>query len=143
MGRAYAVREAKIKKTGAARGKLYTNFAKEIYLAAKRGVPEIEANSELKHLVEKAKKQQVPADIINRAIEDEAFKTLLIEQPEEAMKGYNLTEVQQMLIKTLTKDDIEKLTGENIEEYFSADAAVYTPDIESEILIDEAEEDDI
>lgn len=82
-------------------------------------------------------------DIINRAIEDEAFKTLLIEQPEEAMKGYNLTEVQQMLIKTLTKDDIEKLTGENIEEYFSADAAVYTPDIESEILIDEAEEDDI
>lgn len=58
MGRAYAVREAKIKKTGAAKGKLYTNFAKEIYLAAKRGVPEIEANSALKHLVEKAKKMQ-------------------------------------------------------------------------------------
>ena len=31
MGRAYAVREAKIKKTGAARGKVYTNFAKELY----------------------------------------------------------------------------------------------------------------
>ena len=45
MGRAYAVREAKIKKTGAAKGKLYTNFAKEIYLAAKKGVPEIEANA--------------------------------------------------------------------------------------------------
>ena len=68
MGRAYAVREAKIKKTGAARGKIYTNFAKEIYLVAKNGVPEIEANSQLKHLVEKAKKMQVPADIINRAL---------------------------------------------------------------------------
>ena len=69
MGRAYAVREAKIKKTGAARGKVYTTYAKEIYLAAKNGVPEIEANSTLKHLIEKAKKEQVPADIINRAIE--------------------------------------------------------------------------
>ena len=69
MGRAYAVREAKIKKTGAAKGKLYTNFAKEIYLTAKNGVPEVEANSALKHLIEKAKKMQVPADIINRALE--------------------------------------------------------------------------
>ena len=44
MGRAYEVRKASIQQTGAARGKLYTNFAKEIYLAAKKGVPEIEAN---------------------------------------------------------------------------------------------------
>lgn len=69
MGRAYEVRKASIAKTGAAKAKLYSNFAKEIYLTAKKGVPEIESNIALKHLVEKAKKQQVPADIINRAIE--------------------------------------------------------------------------
>lgn len=69
MGRAYEVRKASIQKTGAARGKIYTTFAKEIYLAAKKGVPEIEANINLKRLVEKAKKNQVPSDIINRAIE--------------------------------------------------------------------------
>ena len=69
MGRAYEVRKASIQKTGAARGKVYTTFAKEIYLAAKKGVPEIEANINLKRLVEKAKKQQVPSDIITRAIE--------------------------------------------------------------------------
>jgi len=69
MGRAYEVRKASIQKTGAARGKIYTTFAKEIYLAAKKGVPEIEANINLKRLVEKAKKQQVPSDIITRAIE--------------------------------------------------------------------------
>ena len=68
MGRAYAVRKASIEKTGAARGKLYTTFAKEIYLACKHGVPEIESNLELRRLVEKAKKQQVPNDIIDRAI---------------------------------------------------------------------------
>ena len=69
MGRAYEVRKASIQKTGAAKGKVYSLFAKEIYLAAKKGVPEIEANATLKRLVEKAKKEQVPADIVKRAIE--------------------------------------------------------------------------
>lgn len=69
MGRAYEVRKASIQKTGAAKAKLYSNFAKEIYLAAKAGVPELEANISLKRIVEKAKKSQVPNDIIERAIE--------------------------------------------------------------------------
>ena len=69
MGRAYEVRKASIQKTGAAKAKLYTNYAKEIYLAAKKGSPDIESNISLKRLVEKAKKEQVPSDIINRAID--------------------------------------------------------------------------
>ena len=69
MGREYEVRKASIQKTGAIKAKLYSTFAKEIYLAAKKGVPEIESNINLKRLVEKAKKQQVPSDIINRAID--------------------------------------------------------------------------
>ena len=68
MGRAYEVRKASIQKTGAAKAKLYSTFAKEIYLAAK-GNPEIETNIGLKRVVEKAKRQQVPSDIINRAID--------------------------------------------------------------------------
>lgn len=69
MGRAYEVRKASIQKTGAAKAKLYSNFAKEIYLAAKNGGTNIESNASLKSLVEKAKKQQVPSEIINRAID--------------------------------------------------------------------------
>lgn len=69
MGRAYEVRKASIAKTGAAKAKLYSNFAKEIYLVAKKGVPDVDSNIDLKHLVDKAKKQQVPSDIINRAID--------------------------------------------------------------------------
>lgn len=109
MGRAYAVREAKIKKTGAARGKLYTNFAKEIYLAAKRGVPEIEANSELKHLVEKAKKQQVPAEIINRAIE-KAKGAGKDEYEEIIYEGFG-PGASTLMIKTLT-DNVNRTVGE-------------------------------
>lgn len=68
MGRAYEVRKASIQKTGVAKAKLYSTFAKEITKAAK-GNPEIDTNINLKRVVEKAKHQQVPSDIINRAIE--------------------------------------------------------------------------
>ena len=109
MGRAYAVREAKIKKTGAARGKVYTNFAKEIYLAAKRGVPEIEANSALKHLIEKAKKMQVPADIINRAL-DKAKGAGKDEYEEIMYEGFG-PGASTFMIKTLT-DNVNRTVGE-------------------------------
>ena len=69
MGRAYEVRKASIQKTGAARGKVYSMYAKEIYQAAKNGGTSLEANSVLKRLVERAKKEQVPQDIIKRAID--------------------------------------------------------------------------
>lgn len=69
MGRAYEVRKASIQKTGAAKAKLYSMYAREIYQAAKTGGTEFESNSALKRLVEKAKKEQVPSDIINRAID--------------------------------------------------------------------------
>ncbi len=69
MGRAYEVRKASIQKTGAAKAKLYSMYAREIYQVAKNGGVELEGNPSLKRLVEKAKKEQVPNDIINRAID--------------------------------------------------------------------------
>lgn len=68
MGRAYEVRKASILKTGAAKAKVYTMYAKEIYIAAKKST-DPEANPTLKRLMEKAKKEQVPSDIIKRAID--------------------------------------------------------------------------
>lgn len=69
MGRAFEVRKAAMAKTNAAKTKVYSKFGKEIYIAAKSGVPDIEANMTLKRVVERAKKAQVPADIIKRAID--------------------------------------------------------------------------
>lgn len=69
MGRAYEVRKASIQKTGAAKSKLYSMYAREIYQAAKTGGTELESNAFLKRLVERAKKEQVPSDIIKRAID--------------------------------------------------------------------------
>lgn len=69
MGRAYEVRKASMAKTNAAKAKVYARFGKEIYQAAKAGVPDPEANLTLKRIIDKAKKSQVPGDIIKRAID--------------------------------------------------------------------------
>ncbi len=68
MGRFPNIAAAKA-KTGAAKGKLYGMYAKEIYQAAKNGGVTPEGNPSLKRLIEKAKKEQVPSDVIKRAIE--------------------------------------------------------------------------
>ena len=68
MGRFPNIAAAKA-ASGAARGKLYGTYAKEIYETAKNGGVTPEGNPSLKRLIEKAKKDQVPADVIKRAID--------------------------------------------------------------------------
>ncbi|MBS5115541.1 MAG: YebC/PmpR family DNA-binding transcriptional regulator [Erysipelotrichaceae bacterium] len=69
MGRAHEVRKAAMEKTAAAKAKLYSRYGKEIYLIAKNGGPDTDANLALRRIVERAKKAQVPADVIKRAID--------------------------------------------------------------------------
>lgn len=99
MGRAYEVRKASIQKTGAAKAKLYSTFAKEIYLVAK-GNPEVDTNVNLKRIIEKAKKQQVPSDIINRAI-DKAKGSGGDDYSEVTYEGFG-PGASTLIIKTLT-----------------------------------------
>lgn len=68
MGRFPNIAAAKA-KTGAAKGKLYGMYAKEIYQVAKNGGVTPEGNPALKRLIDKAKKDQVPSDVIKRAID--------------------------------------------------------------------------
>lgn len=69
MGRAHEVRAASMAKTAAAKSKLNNKWSKIIYMAAKAGVPDPDLNQPLKKEIEKAKKEQVTADVIKRAIE--------------------------------------------------------------------------
>lgn len=108
MGRAYEVRKASIQKTGAAKGKVYTTFAKEIYLAAKKGSPNPEANVSLKRLIDKAKKNQVPSDIITRAI-DKAKGVGQDEYHEVVYEGFG-PGASTLIIKCLT-DNVNRTVG--------------------------------
>lgn len=69
MGRAFEVRKASMAKTSAAKAKVYSRYGKEIFMAAKAGIPDPEMNVGLKRLIEEARGKQVPADVIKRAID--------------------------------------------------------------------------
>lgn len=108
MGRAHEVRAASMAKTAAVKSKLYSIFAKEIYQAAK-GNPDPNLNVVLKRVIEKAKRSQVPMDVINRNIDKvkkgitENYETLEY----EAFGPGNCT----LIIKCLT-DNVNRTISE-------------------------------
>lgn len=67
-------------------------------------------------------------DVLERSISDEGFRRQLLDDPDAALTSYELSEVQVMLLRSLDESDLDKLTPENLDEYFSVDSAVYTPD---------------
>jgi len=69
MGRAFQNRKDSMAKTAAHKTKLYSKYSKEIYMCAKNGGFELDGNPALTALVDKAKKEQVPAHVIDKAID--------------------------------------------------------------------------
>src|ERR1041384_6952236 len=72
MGRIFEKRKHSIFKTAAQNSKLYSKYSKQLYMAAKKGVPDPEANPVLRSLVEKAKRENVPSHGIDKAIQKAA-----------------------------------------------------------------------
>ncbi|MEZ6120231.1 MAG: YebC/PmpR family DNA-binding transcriptional regulator [Pirellulaceae bacterium] len=69
MGRAFEVRKRSMAKTAGQKSKVYSKYGKQLYVAAKNGSPDPEMNPTLLGLIEKAKRDQVPAHVIDKAIE--------------------------------------------------------------------------
>lgn len=69
MGRAHEVRAASMAKTAAIKSKVNAKHSTAIYVAAKSGLPDPDHNTVLKSVIDRARKADVPADVINRAIE--------------------------------------------------------------------------
>ncbi len=69
MGRSFENRKASIFKTAGQKSKLYAKYGKQLYVVAKNGVPDPENNPALRNLIEKAKRDQVPSHVIEKAIE--------------------------------------------------------------------------
>ncbi|RIW33296.1 YebC/PmpR family DNA-binding transcriptional regulator [Bacillus salacetis] len=85
MGRKWNnIKEKKASKD-ANTSRIYSKFAKEIYVVAKQGEPDPESNQALKFVLERAKTYNVPRNIIDRAIEkakggiEESFDNLRYE----------------------------------------------------------------
>ncbi len=69
MGRAYQNRKASMAKTAAAKTKVYSKYGREIYMSAKSGGIDPNGNLTLRSLIDRAKKDQVPTHVIDKAIE--------------------------------------------------------------------------
>jgi len=72
MGRIFEKRKHSIFKTAAQNSKLYSKYSKQLYMAAKNGVPDPEANPVLRSFVERAKRDNVPSHVIEKAIQKAA-----------------------------------------------------------------------
>ena len=68
MGRAYQNRKESMAKTSDAKAKVYSRYGREIYVCAKQGGHEPEGNLALRSLMDRAKKDQVPSHVIEKAI---------------------------------------------------------------------------
>ncbi|PSJ44419.1 YebC/PmpR family DNA-binding transcriptional regulator [Zobellella endophytica] len=69
MGRAYQNRKESIAKTANAKSKVYSKYGREIYVVAKSGGADPDGNLSLRGLIERAKKDQVPAHVVEKALE--------------------------------------------------------------------------
>ncbi|KZY78080.1 transcriptional regulator, partial [Oleiphilus sp. HI0071] len=69
MGRAYQNRKESMAKTAAAKTKVYSKYGREIYVVAKSGGIDPDGNLALRGLIDRAKKDQVPSHVIDKAIE--------------------------------------------------------------------------
>src|SRR4051794_33310357 len=69
MGRMFEKRKESIFKTAAQKSKLYSKYGKQLYMAAKNGVPDPDANPTLRSIIDKAKRENVPAHVIEKAIQ--------------------------------------------------------------------------
>jgi len=69
MGRAFQNRKESMAKTAAAKTKVYSKYGREIYVVAKAGGVDPDGNLSLRSLLDRAKKDQVPAHVIEKALD--------------------------------------------------------------------------
>ena len=69
MGRAYQNRKESMAKTSNQKAKVYSRYGREIYVCAKSGGTDPDGNLSLRSLMDRAKKDQVPSHVIDKAIE--------------------------------------------------------------------------
>lgn len=69
MGRAFQNRKESMAKTAGQKTKVYSKYGKAIYAIAKSGGSDPDGNLALRSLIDKAKKDQVPTHVIEKAID--------------------------------------------------------------------------
>lgn len=115
MGRAFEFRKARKFKRWAKMAKTFSRISKDVIIAIREGGPDPEANSKLRAVYQNAKANNVPKDIIERAIKKATDKDTK-DFDETLFEGYGANGVA-VLIETAT--DNNQRTVANVRSYFN------------------------
>ncbi|NHO87552.1 YebC/PmpR family DNA-binding transcriptional regulator [Pseudoteredinibacter isoporae] len=69
MGRAFQNRKESMAKTSNMKAKVYSKYGREIYVCAKSGGVDPDGNLALRSMIDRAKKDQVPSHVIQKALD--------------------------------------------------------------------------
>ncbi len=69
MGRAFQNRKESMAKTSDQKAKVYSKYGREIYVCAKSGGVDPNGNLALRSMIDRAKKDQVPSHVIDKALD--------------------------------------------------------------------------
>ena len=98
------------------RGKIFQKLSREIYVAVKLGGANVENNPQLKLMLEKARRINMPKDNINRAINKASNKNETTNYEAVTYEGYGPSNIA-IIIHCLT--DNKNRTASNIRSYFN------------------------
>lgn len=103
-------------KTDAKRGKIFTKIGKEIAVSVKNGGPSVDINARLRDLIVKAKANNMPQDIILRAIKKGSGEMEGINYEEIIYEGYGPSGVA-VIVEALT--DNKNRSAANVRHAFT------------------------
>lgn len=66
---------------------------------------------------EMSSEETVIGAIFKRVVTDNDYKQLLLSDPDKALEEYEISETQALLIKSLSVEDLEKLSPDNLDEF--------------------------
>lgn len=115
MGRAFEFRKARKMKRWGKIAKTYSRIGKDIVIAIKAGGPDPEANSKLRAVMQNARAENVPKDIINRAIKKAKDK----DTSDYKMVNFEGYAPHGIAILVETSTDNNQRTVANVRSYFN------------------------
>ena len=86
MGRAYQNRKESMAKTSDQKARVYSRHARVIYVTAKQGGLDPDGNLALRSAIDRAKKDQVPGHVIDKAIDNYLELIRIEKKPHQFIK---------------------------------------------------------
>ncbi len=71
-------------------------------------------------------------EAIEKIVKDDDFKKRFLQDRTGTLQELELSDVQREMLEALTEQDIEFLKDKDIEEFYLANSAVYTPSVDDE-----------